>query len=236
MPHPLFTLGNRLSLCASMVREGTKLVDIGTDHAYLPIWLVRKGRISNAIAADVKLSPLRSAERNIRRYHVEEQVSARLSDGLDAVFPNEADDIVMAGMGGELIIRLIGAAPWLKQEHKRLILQPMTAADKLRLYLEEKGFFVEKERAAIDNRGLCYSAMLVRYQPDCQRYGELFPYIGILDGSTEESRAYLNKRADSLQRKAEGLKISGEREKAEFFFRIVEKIRRLALYEEKEEN
>ena len=126
MPHPLFRLGNRLALCASMVREGTKLADIGTDHAYLPIWLARKGRISSAIAADVKPLPLRSAEQNIRRYHVEEQITTRLSDGLRALSPDEADDIVLAGMGGELIIRLIGEAPWLKAGDKRLILQPMT--------------------------------------------------------------------------------------------------------------
>ena len=101
MPHPLFRLGNRLALCASMVREGTKLADIGTDHAYLPIWLARKGRISSAIAADVKPLPLRSAEQNIRRYHVEEQITTRLSDGLRALSPDEAGDIVLAGMGGE---------------------------------------------------------------------------------------------------------------------------------------
>ena len=84
MPHPLFRLGNRLALCASMVREGTKLADVGTDHAYLPIWLARKGRVSSAIAADVKPLPLRSAEQNIRRYYVEEQVTTRLPDGLRA--------------------------------------------------------------------------------------------------------------------------------------------------------
>ena len=235
MNRPLFQLDPRLSVCASFVREGAKLADVGTDHAYLPIWLVKNGKIASAIAADVNIGPLRRAEKNIRKYHVEDKVVTRLSDGLETVFPVEADDIVIAGMGGEMIVKILSAAPWVMDAGKQLILQPMTAADKLRLYLEEKGFFVEKERAAIDNKGLCYSAMLVRYQPDCQRYGELFPYIGILDGSTEESRAYLKKRADSLQRKAEGLKISGEREKAEFFFRIVEKIRRLALYEEKEE-
>lgn len=139
MPHPLFRLGNRLALCASMVREGTKLADVGTDHAYLPIWLARKGRVSSAIAADVKPLPLRSAEQNIRRYYVEEQVTTRLSDGLRALSPDEADDIVLAGMGGELIIRLIGEAPWLKAGDKRLILQPMTSAEELRRFLERRG-------------------------------------------------------------------------------------------------
>ena len=226
MPHPLFTLGNRLSLCASMVREGTKLVDIGTDHAYLPIWLVRKGRISNAIAADVKLSPLRSAERNIRRYHVEEQVSARLSDGLDAVFPNEADDIVMAGMGGELIIRLIGAAPWLKQEHKRLILQPMTSAEELRRFLAREGFSILREEATEED-GHIYSVMQVMYAPAQAGGGELYPYICKLDGSTAESRAYISKCAVRLFKKAQGMRISGHSEEATALQAIYECLQQL---------
>ena len=206
MPHPLFTLGNRLSLCASMVREGTKLVDIGTDHAYLPIWLVRKGRISNAIAADVKLSPLRSAERNIRRYHVEEQVSARLSDGLDAVFPN--------------------AAPWLKQEHKRLILQPMTSAEELRRFLAREGFSILREEATEED-GHIYSVMQVMYAPAQAGGGELYPYIGKLDGSTAESRAYISKCAVRLFKKAQGMRISGYSEEATALQAIYECLQQL---------
>lgn len=139
MPHPLFRLGNRLALCASMVREGTKLADIGTDHAYLPIWLARKGRISSAIAADV--SPCRCVPRNRISAATmwRNRLPPRLSDGLRALSPDEAGDIVLAGMGGELIIRLIGEAPWLKAGDKRLILQPMTSAEELRRFLEREG-------------------------------------------------------------------------------------------------
>lgn len=226
MPHPLFTLGNRLALCASMVREGTKLADIGTDHAYLPIWLARKGRISRAIAADVKLSPLRSAEGNIRRYHVEEQVFARLSDGLDAVFPNEADDIVMAGMGGELIVRLIAAAPWLKQAEKRLILQPMTSAEDLRRFLEQEGFAILREKAAEED-GHVYSVMQVAYDPARAGGSVLYPYIGKLDGKTEESRAYIKKYAARLSKRAQGLELSGRPEEAKTLWSVCEGLRAL---------
>lgn len=233
MNRPLFHLDSRLSLCASFVRDGGKLADIGTDHAYLPIWLVKNEKIASAIAADINLGPLRRAEKNIRKYHVEDRVSTRLSDGLKTVFPTEADDIVIAGMGGETIVKILSAAPWVMDAGKHLILQPMTAAEKLRAYLQKNGFSVEKERAAVDG-DQCYSAMLARYQPGCRAYGELFPYIGVLDGATEESRAYLNKKTASLQKKAAGLKISGKEEEAARLEHVVEKLRRLALHEEKE--
>ena len=134
MNRPMFRLDPRLELCASFVREGCRLADIGTDHAYLPVWLLKKEKISYAIAADIHLGPLRRAEKNIRKYHVEEKVSIRLSDGLETVFPIEVDDIVIAGMGGETIAKIIAEAPWLKDEKKHLILQPMTSAEDLRRY------------------------------------------------------------------------------------------------------
>lgn len=226
MPHPLFRLGNRLALCASMVREGTKLADIGTDHAYLPIWLARKGRISSAIAADVKPLPLRSAEQNIRRYHVEEQITTRLSDGLRALSPDEAGDIVLAGMGGELIIRLIGEAPWLKAGDKRLILQPMTSAEELRRFLEREGFAILREQAAEED-GHVYSVMLVEYCPAQAGGGELYPYIGKLDGFTPESRAYIAKCARRLSKKAQGMRLSGNVEEASSLQMILEKLQQL---------
>ncbi|WP_050697371.1 class I SAM-dependent methyltransferase [Anaeromassilibacillus senegalensis] len=209
MPHPLFSLGARLALCASMVRPGVKLADIGTDHAYLPIWLARQGMISRAIAADVRLDPLRSAERNIRKYHVEDTVSARLSDGLSVIFPHEADDIVMAGMGGELMIRLIETAPWLKNEEKRLILQPMTSAEDLRRSLEREGYAVLQEKA-VEEDGHVYSVMQAMYDPAQAGGGPLYPYIGKLQADTEAARTYIAKCAARLSKKADGMAISGQ--------------------------
>ena len=226
MPHPLFTLGARLSLCASMVRKGTKLADIGTDHAYLPVWLARQGLISHAIAADVRELPLHAAEKNIRRYRVEGQVSARLSDGLDAIFPNEADDVVMAGMGGELIMRLIAAAPWLRQGGKRMILQPMTSAEELRRFLEQEGFAVLREEAAAED-GHVYSVMQAAYDPPQAGGGPLYPYLGKLDGSTPERRMYIEKCAGRLAKKARGLEISGHPGEAEALWAAIADMRAL---------
>jgi len=211
--HPLFTLGARLELCASLVRPGAALADIGTDHAYLPIWLAKQGLISRAIAADVKLGPLQKARINIERYRVQDVVSARLSDGLDAVFPMEADDIVIAGMGGEMIIRIIAAAAWLKNEQKHLILQPMTSAEPLRRFLAEQGFAVLKEQAVVEE-GRAYSVMMVRFEPEKVCTDEFYPHIGKLDAKTEDNRIYIRRRITNLEKKARGFTLSDQREEA----------------------
>ena len=221
---PLFSLDSRLQLCASMVRENTKLADIGTDHAYLPIWLVKKSIITKAIAADINIGPLQKAASNIRRYHVEDMVDARLSDGLDEIFPHEADDIVIAGMGGELISQLIAKAAWLKDETKHLILQPMTSAEELRRYLLSEGFMVEQEQAVEDEKHV-YSVMLAVYTPSSVPQDELFPYIGLIKADTQANKNYLQRQINSLEKKANGLQVSGKTEESNKLFDIIEKIK-----------
>ena len=97
---PLFVLSPRLAMCASFVRRGCRMADIGTDHAYLPVWLVKSGYIKSAVAADIRPGPLENGRRTIQTYHVQRQVSTRLTDGLLQISPEECDDIVIAGMGG----------------------------------------------------------------------------------------------------------------------------------------
>ena len=223
MNRPVFELDARLRLCASMVRKGKRLADIGTDHAYLPIWLVRQGIVPSAVAGDVNLGPLRKAALNVRRYQVEDRVSVCLSDGLDAIFPHEADDIVLAGMGGELIASLIAGAPWLKNGEKHLILQPMTSAEELRVFLADAGYSVTREEAVLSGRHV-YTAMLAVYEPGEKALDELYPYIGLLTGETEAERAYLQKQASSLQKRAQGLRAQAKEEDARHLFRLVERI------------
>lgn len=226
----LFSLGERLSLCASMVRPGAALADIGTDHAYLPVWLAKQGLISKAIAADVRVGPLRRAMANIRRYQVEDTVSARLSDGLDAIFPWEADDIVVAGMGGETMIEILSGAPWLKEADKRLILQPMTSAESLRIYLAEQGFSVLREQA-VQEDGRVYSAFLAAYCPGGVQTDGLYPYIGKLDAATPENRQYIRRRIAGLEKKANGLALAGDEAKAAALRLVIGQLN--ALLEEK---
>lgn len=224
--HPLFTLGERLQLCASMVSPKANLADIGTDHAYLPIWLAKQGLITRAIAADINLGPMQKAQHNIKRYRVQDIVSARLSDGLNAIFPFEADDIVIAGMGGEMISQIITAAPWLKDAQKRLILQPMTSVQPLREFLAAQSFAICDEQAVFED-GRVYTAILAQYDSAGVRTGELYPYIGKLNNQTEANREYMRLRVINLEKRARGLSLSGKEKEAAELDGIIQKIREI---------
>lgn len=223
---PLFSLGGRLALCASFVRPGTALADVGTDHAYLPIWLAKKGLIRSAVASDVRPGPLRRARANIARYGGEGIVSVRLCDGLSAVAPEEAEDVVLAGMGGLMIARILGQAPWLRDGSRRLILQPMTSAEDLRAYLAQAGFAVLRERAAEED-GHVYSVMQAAFRPEEPARGGLYPYIGAVDASTPGNRRYLSVQMLRLEKRARGLRITGESGEAERLARFAEEIGRM---------
>lgn len=201
----MFRLDERLSLCAAFVRQGTRLADVGTDHAYLPVWLALNGKIRSAIACDVRVGPLENAKNNILRFGVENMVSAVLSDGLDNLTPDCADDIVIAGMGGELTAKIIMRTQWLRDRDKRLILQPMTRADALRSFLCENGFNILEEKACISSHK-CYSVMVCSYDGIARECGDVFRYIGLLenDGSHEAGQ-YISVISGKLKKKLHGL-------------------------------
>ena len=219
----MFQLGNRLTACASFVRPGCKLVDIGTDHAYLPIFLVKNNQIERAIASDIRIGPLQKAAMHVKKYGVEDLVQTRLSDGLEVIFENEADDILIAGMGGELIAKIIEAADWLRNPEKHLILQPMTTAEDLRRSLKREGFTVLEEKAAIED-GKVYSVMLAVYDPLHPNTDPLFPYIGLVDASSEEGKAYIEKQIRLFQNKVDGLTRAGREESAEPYKALICKL------------
>ena len=145
-------LDARLAQVAAFVRKGSRLADIGTDHAFLPVELVRQGVCTYAIASDVKKGPVAAATRTVEEAGVIDTINIRLGSGLETVKPDEVDDIVIAGMGGETIAMILNDAPWVKDERYRLVLQPMTRAEKLRRYLWENGFEILNEAVVQDSR------------------------------------------------------------------------------------
>lgn len=197
-------LDERLMLCASFVRDGIKAVDVGTDHAYLPVYLVKSGKIKEAVASDVREGPLSNAKNNIQKNGLSEQIRTVLSDGLAEIMPAQADDIIIAGMGGELIIKIIDAACWLKDSDKHLILQPMTRAEELREYLCKNGFYIQKEKACISCKKT-YSVMLCVYDGKIRECSDKFRYVGNLDqdGSPEAER-YIDVVCEKLKKKIKG--------------------------------
>ncbi len=143
-------LDARLSAAADLVRSGVRFADVGTDHAYLPAYLLLNGKIEYAVCSDLRQGPLKNAEETVKKYGLEDKVELRLSDGLDAYSKGEVNEIAVAGMGGILISDFIERTDWLKAPDIHLILQPMTHAEKLRETLYRNGFYIDRETAVKD--------------------------------------------------------------------------------------
>ena len=119
----------RLAAVAAQVPPGARLADVGTDHAYLPVWLLLAGRIVGAVATDVNQGPLQRGQETAQRYGVAHRMDFRRCDGLAALSPGEVDAVVIAGMGGDLMVHILSAAPWTRDV--KLILQPMSTQEVL---------------------------------------------------------------------------------------------------------
>lgn len=154
-------LSPRLMAIAKRIRPCGTLADIGTDHAYLPAWLCLRGICRHAIASDVREGPLQRAQNTLRRWRLEEKIELRQGSGLSTLRPNEADAIVIAGMGGELIAALLDADREAAQNTGQLLLQPMTALPKLRVYLQQNGFATQFE-TLVREEEKCYHVLEVK--------------------------------------------------------------------------
>lgn len=207
-----FSLGPRLRQCAAFVRPGSRMADIGTDHGYLPVWLTRRKICPYAIAADINAGPLARARETADTYRAAELVELRLSDGLAALKRDEVDDIVIAGMGGELIASILGRAPWVRMETLRFILQPMSHPEKLRAFLYEHGFELLREETVLDS-GRLYTVMLAAFTGHVLSPSLEQCYLGRLgESASPYTPAYLTRQAALLAKRKAGLSLEeGER-------------------------
>ncbi len=144
----------RLCKVAELVPKGARFADIGTDHAYLPAWLLLNGVIEYAIAADLRQGPLERARDTAEKFGLTEKMEFRLCDGLTGVKPGEADCIAIAGMGGETIAHILEQAAWTKGEEITLLLQPMSSQSDLRQWLAVHGYCIEKEHIIREEKTL----------------------------------------------------------------------------------
>ncbi|MDF2522162.1 MAG: SAM-dependent methyltransferase [Clostridia bacterium] len=155
-------LSPRLQKIADSIKNRETLADIGTDHAYLPIYLIRKGSVRNAIATDVNRGPIEIAQGRIKANRMEEKIETRLGSGLSVLEPKEADIIVIAGMGGMLIADILEADMEVSKSAESIVLQPMLDSAKLRAYLLKKGFEITDEELVKEEAKL-YEVLWVRY-------------------------------------------------------------------------
>ena len=159
----------RLNTVLSLIDGGCRLADIGCDHAYIVIEALRSGAASFAYASDIRPGPLSRARDNIAAAGLSDRVTIRLADGLSDAEGFSPDTIVIAGMGGELISRIIDEAPFVRSESIKLIIQPMTGHGKIRRYLLENGYHIYRERIAQEGKHV-YQIFQASYGGDPQTY------------------------------------------------------------------
>lgn len=160
-------LSPRLGTVAGLVPQGARFADVGTDHAYLPVWLLQRGVVDFAVVSDLRQGPLDRARQTALRYGLSRCMSFRLGDGLARIAPDEADTIAIAGMGGDTIAGILSDAPWTAQGEYRLLLQPMSALEDLRGWLSGHGYRIDRELLCLDGAS--------RYTVIAARPGEMAP-------------------------------------------------------------
>lgn len=173
------TPGARLRSATEYVTRGGRIADIGTDHAYLPIYLLREGLISHALAADINQGPINSARANIAAAGLDEKIDTLLTDGLHGVEAYTPDDVLIFGMGGELIVKILEEAPWVKNERIGLILQPMSRASVLRAWLTQNDFAITGETLTFEDK--YYQTVVARYCGESTPYSEEELLVGRLN-------------------------------------------------------
>ena len=187
-------------MAAALVREGARFADVGTDHAYLPLYLLGEGRISLAVAADIAEGPLERARENLA------------AAGLSGMEGLGLTDIAICGMGGEMIASILAAAPFVRDPAVRLILQPMTRADVLRRYLAEEGFLVFSERYAAED-GRVYLCLGASYGGGARSLSSVEATLGEPEKRDRRDRAaylaYLDIRERELRGRLIGKRAGG---------------------------
>ena len=155
-------MNKRLHAIANLVQNGKGLVDVGTDHGYLPAYLAVHGYPGALYASDIHTEPLMAAKRTAEAAGVSERIRFLLCDGLALCPPEEIDTIVIAGMGGDLIVKILDEAEWCMDTRYRLILQPMTKAEVLRYWLVNNGFALTAEHL-VEDGGILYQIIVTAF-------------------------------------------------------------------------
>lgn len=194
-------LDGRLTVVANMIRQVEMFADIGTDHAYLPVYLIEKGIAKCAIASDLRKGPLNNARETVLEHGLQDKIELRLSDGLDNFLPYEVNEIAVAGMGGLLISKFIERTQWLQNPDIHLVLQPMTHSEDLRKVLYDNGFYIERECAAREG-GKLYVVISAYYDGKKTEYDDVDLIVGKLPQNNDKlSKEYLRSLYDRYNKK-----------------------------------
>ena len=155
-------ISRRLQSVAAFVQEGKRLADVGCDHGYIPIYLLQKKKIEKAIAMDINQGPLMRAKEHIQEWGLENYIDTRLSDGVKALKPNEVQSVVIAGMGGPLMEKILTEGNEVLQTVTELVLQPQSEIGRFRRFLIENGYEITHEEMILED-GKYYPIMRAVY-------------------------------------------------------------------------
>ncbi len=220
----MIELSPRLKMAADYVREGSVVCDIGTDHAYLPAYLIINQKISKALAADLRKGPLSNAEKTLFELGISDKIKLRLSDGLDSINPDEAEDIIICGMGGTLIAKILERTQWIKNKRYRLILQPQSHSEEVRYYLISNGFEIIDETACVDD-GRMYNCMAAEYKDIRKQYPVSYIYIGkLLEEKSGTGKKIIEKNLKYLKTVADNEYKFKSKEKAKELYEAISEI------------
>lgn len=202
-------LDSRLLSVASLVRQGSIVADVGTDHGYVAAYLIQNKICPCAIASDLRKGPLENARQTVIECEIEDKVDLILSDGLLNINENSCDDIIIAGMGGILISEILEKASWVRNKNINIIAQPMTHAEVLRKWLVENGFEIQKEVASTDGKRV-YVAFSAMYTGKVNSCSKAYCYVGELSKNSDElSKKYIEKLIFTLEKKLTAQKNAG---------------------------
>ena len=220
-------LSLRLSKIASLVPKGAFVCDVGTDHGFLPIFLMQSGKVRGVIATDINEKPLKKAMENIEKAKAE-GITLKLCDGLSGVKAGEVDTVIIAGMGGEVISGILERGKEITENADiTLILQPTTSPEFLRKYLYETGYEIVKE-IPIEENGKLYSIMLVAFRGNPQKKENWVYYVGLVDPKDPVGRKYTEKQKLRAYKCMTALeKIEKKRNEFEFYKEIYDNLWRL---------
>jgi len=196
-------LSDRLQAIADYIENGAVVIDIGTDHGFLPVYLVQNGLADRVIASDISMGSLESARGSARKHGVSDMITFTIASGLSGVDESMVDTVVVAGLGGESIAGILAEAPWTKSRGIRLVLQPQSKTGELCSFLRDSGYTLKGAKLTLDNDRI-YVVLLVNgggsdstLEPELELIARLLhsgdPLLGVyLDGLIAISRKKLN--------------------------------------------
>ena len=201
-------LSNRLLACAGFVRPGARVADVGCDHGYLGIHLLKTDTALRVYASDVRPGPLDCARRNAVKYGIGPEMTFYLADGVRGL-PRDFDTMICAGMGADTMISILEAAPWLRDDRYRLILQCQSKVPSLRRYVSDRGFAILRETLAEDGKFI-YPVMELVFSPG-QALTEAQCWLSpaLLESGSPLLEAYTRRVVGNVRKTVQGLSAAG---------------------------